>query len=159
MATVSSAEPLESCRNAFWWQVWLRTAHLKFLGLTSLWFCLGSSLVSRAVGCPKIPSACPLSPCPLTLPKNLGENPGLKVMPLLMVLQINPLTSALWSFIHLFFFLCFSFVHVSAFQRFPPCCSVLYLHFINETSGSKWALGLSVLFLLSLYLMKILCTC
>lgn len=61
MAIVSDAELLQGCRNAFWWHVWFRTVQLKLLGLTSLWLCLGSCLVSRAVGCAELPSACPSS--------------------------------------------------------------------------------------------------
>ena len=61
MAIVSDAELLQGCRNAFWWYVWFTTVQMKLLGLTSLWLCLGSCLVSRAVGCAELLSAFPPS--------------------------------------------------------------------------------------------------
>lgn len=55
MAIVSDTELLQGCRIAFWWHVWFRTVQMELWGLTSLWLCLGSCLVSRGVGSAELP--------------------------------------------------------------------------------------------------------
>lgn len=133
-------ELLEGCRNAFWCQLWLRTVHLKFLGLTSLWFCLGSCLVSRTVGYPEIPPAWPLS--------------------------LHPLWFCPRWFLNIPLFQPFDLPSISCLPSACPSCTSLpsnashlavesyILVLLMRHQAPKWALGLSVLFFLSLSLMK-----